>query len=188
MRRPSRRSENLATPPTPPHRRCTGPRWRQSSPAPSPTTPGTCAGRCAALHAVRRAPSPRAACPRHPSGRSPRRRRVHSGENDNRGGGIVLERNRRRSQLPHHGRRQRIDPVASVQPHHGHPSLRTEALLDGHGSRGHVLISSSQNLADVIPGLVPGIHPSACCGAHGALDPDNKRRDDKACSTSIPSS
>jgi hypothetical protein len=33
----------------------------------------------------------------------------------------------------------------------------------------------------VMPGLVPGIYPSACSGARAALDPGNECRDDVSC-------
>ena len=51
-------------------------------------------------------------------------------QHDNRRLEIVLERARRRPELPHRRRRQRVDRVAAVEPHQRHPPVRAQAALD----------------------------------------------------------
>ena len=76
--------------------------------------------------------------------------------------------------------------VAGVEPVEQRRARTADVQIAGGRGRkarddglGHVAVSCY--LAEgsgVIPGLVPGIQPSASCGAGGAMDPGDKRRDD----------
>ncbi|MEZ0082424.1 nitrile hydratase alpha subunit [Bradyrhizobium japonicum] len=66
--------------------------------------------------------------------------------------GIILEAARGRSELAQRLRRERVDAVAAVEPHHRNPPLRSEALLDRHEVRHQcLLIRFAARLAYIRP-------------------------------------
>jgi len=58
-----------------------------------------------------------------------------AGQHHGGGGRVVVEAVGGLGQFAHRLRRQRVDAVAAIEPHHGHATVRTEALLYRHKFR-----------------------------------------------------